>query len=86
MKATMRGRDAVSRYLAHKWDLDGLWNWGLTFWDRPEDRSNEESSAIPGHVVVWMIEIGDGVRTLDEFNADLATLVSTPTEVIAHRS
>lgn len=86
MKATVRGKDAISRYLAREWDSDELWNWGLTFWDRPEDRSDEESSAIAGHVIVWMIEIGDGVRTTEEFNADLAALLSTSTEAIAHRS
>ncbi len=86
MKATVRGRDAVSRYLAHEWDRDELWNWGLTFGDRPEDRSDEESNAIAGHVIVWMIEIGDGVRTTDEFDADLASLTNAPTEAISHRS
>jgi hypothetical protein len=86
MEPTVRGREAISRYLAQEWDLDALWNWGLTFGDRQEDRSDPDSQSLAGHVIVWMIEMGDGVRSLDEFSADLATLVSTPTEVIAHRS
>jgi hypothetical protein len=86
MKATVRGRDAISRYLAHEWSLDDLWDWALTFGDLPEDRSDDESQSLAGHVLAWVIEMGDGLRTLDQVKSDLASLANTPIEAISPRS
>ena len=85
MKATVQGRDAISRYLTQEWSLDELWDWALTFGDRPQDRSDEESQSLAGHVLAWVIEMGDGLRTLDQVNNDLASLANAPTEAISHR-
>lgn len=86
MSATVRGRDAISRYLAQEWSLDELWNWALTFGDLREDRSDEETVSLALHVVAWVSEMQHGDFKIDVLNTDLATLVSSPTEAIAPRS
>ncbi|HYP60836.1 MAG TPA: hypothetical protein VEQ36_10465 [Thermomicrobiales bacterium] len=83
MKPTVAGIDALNRYLNGEWDFDQLYDWAITFGDRVEGRSDEQSMSIAGHVLVWIWEMNDGVRTQDEFDADLDSLTRTPHEVLA---
>ena len=83
MSATVRGRDAISRYLAQEWSLDELWNWALTFDDRPENRNDSQSMSLAYTVIAWVSELQHGDLQADALNADLAKLVNTPTEAIA---
>ena len=86
MKPIARGRDALARYLDEDWTFDQLYDWAITYWDSPEKSSDEESAAIAGHVLEWVWALGDGVSTMDEFNAEMSSLASTPREVIAPHS
>ena len=86
MRPTVRGRDALARYLSKDWTFDQLYDWVITFWDGPVEPSDEESSEIAGDVLTMIWELGKAVPTMDAFNAEVTSLASKPREIITHQS
>lgn len=72
----MNGRQAVSNYLSHKWDLEQLESWALEFGDDPQDRLDKWSSGIAGMIIALLHEYGHGNATADDIEIALRDVIS----------
>lgn len=77
MRQSISVKTAIGKYQSGEFDLDQLEDWALGFPDDPANRLDDRSMQASGYILNLLIELGDGVRTQSEFDADLATLTNT---------
>jgi HD-like signal output (HDOD) protein len=79
MKSSINGRQAILNYLARTWDLDQIYAWALEFGDDPEQREDKWSMGVAGEILERMRELGDGIRSADEFDDALKAILTPVT-------